>query len=114
MFRKVFDMLRGASPFEIMRGGDQTQRSILQFACHQPAIGQRTEADRQIVTFRHQINVAIGDAKFELDFRIGLHEAVQHRRQPVMAVGRRHAYADMTRQRDSRRPLNRPLGIIDH
>lgn len=44
MCRQVFDTPRNASPFEIMRRGNQPQRSILQFARHQPAVGKRAES----------------------------------------------------------------------
>lgn len=98
MRRQGGDRVRHAGLRQVAGPSHEAECLIRQFACHEPAFGEFAEPDREVEAFGDQVDAAVGDVQFHPYLRVAAREPRQHRLQPVMAVGGRHAHPQAPRQ----------------
>ncbi|MNK89308.1 hypothetical protein D3C87_1093150 [compost metagenome] len=93
---EVVEGLRNAGPFQVIRAGDHHQGGIFQRSGDQAGIRDGSHANRHVVAFADEIDVAITDVRLDLHRRIARPKFGQQRQDSMMRVGGRNTDAQGT------------------
>ncbi|MNV59702.1 hypothetical protein D3C71_1521410 [compost metagenome] len=93
---EVVEGLRSAGPFQVIRAGDHHQGGIFQRSGDQAGIRDGSHANRHVVAFADEIDVAITDVRLDLHRRIARPKFGQQRQNSMMRVGGRNTDAQRT------------------
>ena len=76
-----------ARVLEVVRTGNHHQRGVFQLSGDQTGIRNRPHADRHVIAFTDEIDVAIADMRLDLHRRKASPKCRQQRQDPVMGIG---------------------------